>query len=176
MDTPPLKTRMEKFSTPAKKIHYITFASFLFGLAFCLPHGIVTHEVAPALGLIPLGIGALLALYRLSLYPRNKKNNAGLEYAILLPASEVTTEDAHNTTKNDITWQTILLALLDFGCFSGLIITVAFSILLNNGIKCRYTYTSNTWNGVRYTSSYSRCRSTQPMLAAWATMVMLVNA
>lgn len=165
---------MDRFNTSPKKLHYITIVSFLFGIAFCLPHGIVTGEVAPALGLIPLGIGALLALYRSSPFQsRNKKNAAGVEYQILLAEEE---EEDDQNNKNSLTWQRLFVALLDFGCFGGLIVTVVFSILSNNDVRCRYTYGSNTHAGVRHSYSYARCKSMQPMLAAWATMVMLVNA
>lgn len=165
---------MDKFNAAPKKLHYITITSFLFGISFCLPHGIVTGEVAPALGLIPLGIGALLALYRSSPFQsRNKKKNAaGGKYQILLAEEE----GEHNNKSGELTRQRVVLALLDFGCFGGLIVTVVFSILFNNGVRCRHTYGSNMYAGVRHSYSYARCKSMQPMLAAWATMVMLVNA
>jgi hypothetical protein len=168
MDEPMRKPELDRFDAP-KKLHYITIASFLFGIAFCLPHGIVTGEVAPALGLVPLGIGAFLALYRgnFSLIPRKK--NAGHEYQILLVEDE-------EHKKGKLTWESVLLALLDFGCFGGLVVTVVFSILLNNEPKCRYYHSKSVYNGIHYSDRWTRCRSMQPMLAAWATMVMIANA
>ncbi|QDS71686.1 hypothetical protein FKW77_008164 [Venturia effusa] len=169
----------DRFNIPPRKLHYSTIISFLFGIAFCLPHGIVTGEVAPALGLLPLGIGALLAFYRISQYSRsnNKKTTSnGAEYQILLPSSSSADPSQNNNDDKTPTWKDTLLALLDFGCFGGLIVTVAFSIVYNNGVRCRYSYRRERYNGVRYSSSYASCRDMQPMLAAWATMVMLVNA
>jgi hypothetical protein len=168
MDEPMRKPKLDRFNAP-KVLHYITIASFLFGVAFCLPHGIVTGALAPALGLIPLGLGALLALYRGNLYLLPRKKNAGHEYQILLAEN-----DEHK--KGGLTWENLLVALLDFGCFGGLVVTVVFSILLNNETKCHYYYSNRVSNGVHYQSSWAMCSNMQPMLAAWATMVMIVNA
>ncbi|TID22163.1 RuvB-like helicase 1 [Venturia nashicola] len=159
-----------------KKVHYITLSSFLFGLAFCLSHGIVTHELAPALGLIPLGIGALLALYRITRFPPSTKTRKGGYTILSFVEEDGEEEEGRNNKSHAVTWQTILLALLDFGCFGGLIITVVFSIIANNAVRCRYTNWTSTWEGVQRHHRFATCTSTQPILAAWATMVMLVNA
>jgi hypothetical protein len=150
--------KMDKYNV-SKKVHYAMMISFLPAIAFCIPHGVVTSHVAPALGLIPQGIGALLALYRSGLLRKKSSNH---EYQIVL------TNDGEDAPHNKITPERIFLAIADFAIMSGLIISIVFAFLTSS-VHC-YGYYYNR-------GYYRTCNDDGlSMLAAYGTVPMLFNA
>jgi hypothetical protein len=166
MDTPTStgdKTMVDKFGVP-KKIYYVLIANMVPALALCIAHGAVTSRVAPALGLIPAGFGAILAVYRSGVLHRLSKKPSGPEYQILLSANG---DDGH---KRSFFYEGIFFAIADFLIMSGLIITIVFS-WLQDQITCHY----NSWkyNGAYHSSRWCNA-SGAPMLAAYGTFPLLI--
>jgi hypothetical protein len=163
MDIPsPPKNKVDKFGVP-KKVHYVAIGNMVPALALCIAHGAVTDHVAPALGLIPAGLGAILAVYRSGLL-RLVKPTSEHEYQILL------SNDREDREKHRFGVEAVLLAFADLAFAAGLITTIVFSFLVNN-VKCHYSW--YRYEG-RYRSSQWCNDSGLPMLAAYGTFPLLL--
>jgi len=156
--------KVDKFGVP-KTVHYATIASLVPALALCIPHGAITGLLAPALGLIPAGLGAILALYRSGLFRFTKSTEH--EYQILLP------NEGEDGRRCSVTLERILLALADAMLLGGLIATIVFSF--NDGQKCsymrRYDYVDKGYHYQYYCYKFGL-----PMLAAYGTVPLIFNA
>jgi hypothetical protein len=162
--SPKCKSKVDKFGVP-KKVHYVIIANMIPALSFCLPSSINSSNIAPALGLIPAGLAAILAVYRSGLY-RLKKKSTEADYQILLA------DDREARRKRLFCFQGIFFAIADFVFLAGLIIAVVFSIT-SNRTTCRYS--SYTYNNMRYSNRW--CSNPRhAMLVSYATMPLLINA
>jgi hypothetical protein len=163
MDTPSSpKNKTDKFGVP-KKLHYVAIGNMAPALAFCIAHGVVTGHVAPALGLIPAGLGAILAVYRSGLLSLAKKTSEH-EYQILL------SNDSQDREKRRFAVEAILLAIADLAFVAGLIATIVFSFLVNN-IECHYSWYE--YQGRYHNNRWCSDRGL-PMLAAYGTFPLLI--
>jgi hypothetical protein len=155
-------TKVDNYGVP-KKLHYVVIANMIPALALGIAHGAVTSHVAPAIGLLPAGLGAILAVYRSGLFRKVKKSSEH-EYQILL------SNDGEERRKRTYFVQSIFFAIADFLIMSGLIISIVFA-WLGDYLRCYYS----TWHydGARH--RYRSCHSTGlPMLAAYATFPLLI--
>ncbi|KAF2433876.1 hypothetical protein EJ08DRAFT_693914 [Tothia fuscella] len=153
----------DKFGN-SKKIHYAMLPSLALGIAFCVPHGVHTGHLAPALGLIPMALGAVLALYRSGLFRRVKKGSSA-EYQILL------TNEAVEDPAKKFNIERFLLFVADWILMGGLIGTMV-AAFLTNGVHCYYYFVGPGWSNSRYTCHDDGLS----MLAAYGTMPLLFNA
>jgi hypothetical protein len=162
--SPKGNNNVDKFGNP-NKLHYIIIANMIPALALSIPHGVLSSNVAPALGLIPAGFAAILAFYRSGLYCMGRKPDEP-NYQILL------SDDREERRKHVFRSEGILFAIADFLFFAALIITIAFASI-TNPTKCHYS--NYKWNNTQYHNSW--CDGpTLPMLAAYATFPLIANA
>lgn len=151
-------SQVDRYNVP-KKVHYSMLVSLALAIAFCIPHGVHTSHLAPALGLIPQGLGAALALYRSGLL---RKKCSSHEYQIVL------TNDGEDSPKSKITAERILFLIADVALMAGLITTIVFAFLTNS-IRCNSWYYNNRYSRYCYDDGLS-------MLAAYGTVPLLFNA
>jgi hypothetical protein len=160
----PDKTKVDKFGV-SKKVHYVLMANMIPALTLCISHGASTSRLVPALGLIPAGLGAILAVYRSGVIRRFKKSPEH-EYQILL------SNDGEEGRQRLFCLESISLAIADFLFMSGLVITIVFS-WLQSYIRCWSS--RSTYKETRY--SYRWCSATGlPMLAAYGTFPLIIAA
>jgi len=158
------KQKLDKFGVP-KSVHYALILSLIPMLALGIAHNHTTNLLAPALGLLPAGLGAVLALYRIGFF--RVKKSTGDDY-------QITLDDEDEPPKRTISLERIILAVLDVSLLASLIVTIVFSLKIN-GIRCEFR---SEWVP-KYNDSakVSTCYvNGNPMLATYGTFPLLIDA
>jgi len=131
------------------RAYYASGIALVPALALAIPHGGVTRQPFPAVGLVPMGLGALFSLYRADQL-RYKK---ACEYQIILPSDDG--DDDEDNGHFSCIGKRFLYGFLDFifalGILACLILTWIFG--------------ADSWY----------CRDLLPFLAAYATIPMMIS-
>lgn len=128
-----------------RPLRMASIASFLIAFPLCIAHGALSHTTAPAVGLVPLGTSASVALWFLLRRPRRSDNQAAGESAD--SSGDQTTEHSAEARRP------ILVFFVDAVHAVALMVVLVF-----------------TW-----IHSRRKGNAALSMLAAYATIPLLVN-
>jgi hypothetical protein len=135
----------------SRVLRIISVDTIIPALAFNIAHGVVSHQLLPAFGLIPHAISVAVAIYDLGWWKRFVQENT-----IVLP--DDSDDDNRSRRKLIITLFDLGLALSLLGCVIG-------GYILISGNRCSSGY---------YRYNYYSCGPGH-ILGTWATMPYIVN-
>lgn len=127
-----------------KKLHYICLITLLPALPLIIPYSVIDHKFFPAFCLLPHGISAALAAYRLKLFC----GSDSFEYQIVLNSGDGAGE---GDGKKLVLKKKVILAIMDLVLSLWLLTSVIVTF-------CEYHY-----GAAKYLIAYAM----QPVLVNW---------
>lgn len=126
----------------SKKLHYIIIAAVIPTLAFDIPVAAIQHNPGAILGVIMVGVSAILSVYRSGLLSRKKSDGQSYEYQVLLPDQDTLQSGISNVRarvgsvrKTEKTF----FALVDFLFASTILVSIVL-LYMTHGYYSRWYY------------------------------------
>jgi hypothetical protein len=140
----------------SNKLHYLIIGSVIPTFAFNIPVAAINENPGAILGIILVGISAILSIYRSELLSHKKPDGQSYEYQVLLPNQD-TLERGISNMRSRVgsvgKTEKTFFALVDFLFGSGLLVSVVLLYLVTGGGWYRWRESSEitvvkTWGSL----------------------------
>lgn len=121
-----------------KALHYLIISAVVPTFAFDIPVAAIQHNPGSILGIIMVGVSAILSVYRSGLLKRAKSDGQSHEYQVLLPDQDIL-EQAISTVQAKIgQTEKTFFAMVDFVLASTLLVATVLLYVLHGNSYSRY--------------------------------------